>query len=84
MALYDQIEKVTVENLSIAQKNSELEIQIQTIDEVIQNQPKAPSPCFYQEPERVDLREQYGQLLNEHLVLAERVAKIEELLSPKN
>lgn len=60
MALYDQIEKVTIENLSIAQKNSELEIQIQTIDEVIQNQPKTPSPCFYEEPERVDLREQFG------------------------
>lgn len=51
---------------------------------MIQNQSKAPSPCFYEEPERIDLREQYGQLLNEHLVLAERVAKIEELLSPKN
>lgn len=38
MALYDQIEKKTVENLQIAQKNTHLEIQIQTIDEILQEQ----------------------------------------------
>lgn len=34
-ALYDHIEKVTLENLDVAQKNCELEVQIKTIDDIL-------------------------------------------------
>ena len=33
-ALYDRIEQMTLENLEIAQKNCELEVQIRTIDDI--------------------------------------------------
>lgn len=32
IALYEQIERITMDNLSVAKENSELEIQISTID----------------------------------------------------
>ncbi len=49
MALYDQIEKATIYNLQIAQKNSELEIQIETIDQIIQKQSATSTPLSYEE-----------------------------------
>ena len=49
MALYDQIEKATISNLQIAQQNSELEIQIETIDQIIQKQSTTSTPLSYEE-----------------------------------
>jgi cell division septum initiation protein DivIVA len=81
LALYDQIERVTLENLEVAQKNSELEVQIKTIDEVITTRPFNSSintPSSHDTASNIT--EQYGQLLKEHIQLANRVAQIEELL----
>lgn len=81
LALYDQIERVTLENLEVAQKNSELEVQIKTIDEVLTARPFNTSintPSAHDTAS--NMAEQYGQLLNEHIQLANRVAQIEELL----
>lgn len=35
LALYEQIEAATIENLEIAKKNSELEVQINTLKDVL-------------------------------------------------
>jgi hypothetical protein len=81
LALYDQIERVTLENLEVAQKNSELEVQIKTIDEVLMTRPSNASINTPSAQEtNSNMAEQYGQLLNEHMELANRVAQIEELL----
>lgn len=42
LALYDQIERATLDNLELARKNSELEIQIETIDQVIRTHRQQP------------------------------------------
>lgn len=44
MELYEQIERATLQNLEIARKNSELEVQIATIDEVINSHPLRQTP----------------------------------------
>lgn len=80
MALYEQIERATLDNLEIARKNSELEIQIETIDDVIRTHPQRKTA--HRPPSAPSEHDgNYGALLSEHLALAERVAKIEELLA---
>ena len=81
MALYEEIERATLANLEVARKNSQLEIQIETIDEVIRNHPQRTTGSFPTPMPSNDGQDPYSALLNEHLVLADRVARIEEMLA---
>lgn len=79
MALYEEIEGATLANLEVARKNSQLEIQIETIDEVIRNHPQRTTRSF-PVPTSNDANP-YSALLSEHLALADRVTRIEEMLA---
>lgn len=79
--LYDQIERVTIENLEIAQRNGVLEIQISTMDEIIRGHSDCSPTTPVLEPQ-VSM-EEYNHLLDKHAQLADRVGRIEELILSK-
>lgn len=81
MALYEEIERATLANLEVARKNSQLEIQIETIDEVIRSHPQRTTGSFPTHTPSNDEQDPYSTLLSEHLALADRVARIEEMLA---
>jgi hypothetical protein len=67
--------------LEVAQKNCELEIQIKTIDDVLQSIPLSSSSetiSTNRSEESVEIK--YENLLQDHKKLARRVHEIEEIL----
>ena len=82
LTLYDQIEASTIENLEIAQKNAQLEVQISTLDEILNSAPSRADhdDSFFSRNES-SLQGQYDNLLNDHLQLRRRVKQIEGMIS---
>ena len=64
MALYDQIEHITIQNLEVAQKNSELEVQIRTIDELITSQGRESHKTLSTVKSQNHLEVKYDSLLS--------------------
>jgi hypothetical protein len=77
-ALYDQIEKKTLENLEVAQNNCQLEVQIKTIDDILESYPLRNSQATISSNEIEEpIEVKYENLLENHFRLAERVDQIE-------